>query len=73
MEDRTPLWYNNQRQVGAGCSPTKNQVVSESHPQKVADKILAGRWGAAREDEVALRVHGVFPLPMGMEREDRCE
>ena len=23
-------------------------------------------------DEVAVCVHGVFPLPMGMEREDRC-
>ena len=31
----------------------------------VIAQILAGRWGAAREDEVALRVHGVFPLPMG--------
>ena len=31
------------------------------------------RWGAAAGDEVAVRVHGVFPLPMGMEREDRCE
>ena len=29
--------------------------------------------GAAATDEVAVRVHGVFPLPMGMEREDRCE
>ena len=29
--------------------------------------------GAAMEVEVAIRVHGVFPLPMGMEREDRCE
>ena len=36
-------------------------------------QISAKRWGAAAEDEVALRVHGVFPLPMGMEREDRCE
>ena len=27
----------------------------------------------AMEDEVAVRVHGVFPMPMGMEREDRCE
>jgi len=30
-------------------------------------------WGAAAGDEVAARVHGVFPLPMGIEREDRCE
>ncbi|EJK70141.1 hypothetical protein THAOC_08526 [Thalassiosira oceanica] len=27
--------------------------------------------GAAMGDEVAIRVHGVFPLPMGVEREDR--
>ncbi|EJK47750.1 hypothetical protein THAOC_33512, partial [Thalassiosira oceanica] len=26
---------------------------------------------AAMEDEVAIIVHGVFPLPMGMKREDR--
>ena len=31
------------------------------------------RWGAARGDEVVVCVDGVFPLPMGMEREDRCE
>ena len=30
-------------------------------------------WGAAAGDEVAARGHGVFPLPMGMEREDTCE
>ena len=29
--------------------------------------------GAATGDEGDVRVHGVFPLPMGMEREDRCE
>ena len=29
--------------------------------------------GAATVDEVAICVHGAFPLPMGMEREDRCE
>ena len=27
---------------------------------------------AVTGDEVADRVHGVFPLPLGMEREDRC-
>ena len=38
MEDRTPLWHNNQRQVGVGRPPTRHRVVSgESHPQKVAD------------------------------------
>ena len=34
---------------------------------------MAEQWGAVMEDEVAIRVHGVFPLPMGMEREDRHE
>ena len=36
-------------------------------------QILAERWGAATGDKVAVHVHGAFPLPMGMEREDRCE
>ena len=44
-----------------------------SEPGCLIAQISAKRWGAAAEDEVALRVHGVFPLPMGMEREDRCE
>ena len=29
--------------------------------------------GAATGDEVADRDHDVFPLPLGMKREDRCE
>ena len=37
MKDRTPLWHNNQRQVGAGCPPARHQLFFESHPQKVAD------------------------------------
>ena len=28
--------------------------------------------GSETADEVALRVHGVFPLPMGIKRENRC-
>ena len=36
-------------------------------------QISAERWGTAVEVEVAIGVHGVFPLPMGMERDDRCE
>ena len=36
-------------------------------------QISAKRWGAARGDEVAVGVQGVSPLPMGIEREDRCE
>ena len=34
MEDRTPLWHNNQRQVGAGRPPTRHQVVSGVTPSK---------------------------------------
>ena len=36
-------------------------------------QISAEQWGAVMGDEVATGVHGVFPLPMGMERKDRCE
>ena len=36
-------------------------------------KISAEQWAAAMGDEVAVHVDGVFPLPMGMEREDRYE
>ena len=36
-------------------------------------QISAEQWGAAMGDEVAIGVHGVFPLPMGMERESRHE
>ena len=36
-------------------------------------QISAEQWGAAPEDEVAVGVHGVCPLPMGIEREDRCK
>ena len=36
-------------------------------------KISAKRLGAVAQDEVALRVCGVFPLSIGIEREDRCE
>ena len=35
--------------------------------------ISVERWGAATGDEVAVCVHGAFLLPLGMEREDRCE
>ena len=34
MDDRTPLWHNNQRQVGAGRPPTRHQVVSGVAPSK---------------------------------------
>ena len=34
MEDRTPLWHNNQRQVGAGHPLTRHQVVSGVAPSK---------------------------------------
>ena len=29
--------------------------------------------GPSEADEVAVRVHGASPLPMGMERKARCE
>ncbi|EJK71474.1 hypothetical protein THAOC_07078, partial [Thalassiosira oceanica] len=35
-------------------------------------QISAEQWGAAVEDGVAIHVHGVLPLPMGIAREDRC-
>ena len=36
-------------------------------------QISSEQWGAAIGDEVAARVEGGFPLPMGIEREDKCE
>ena len=36
-------------------------------------QISAIRLGAATGDEMAALVDGVFPLPIGMERVDRCE
>ena len=36
-------------------------------------QISAEQWGALTGDEVAIGVHGVFPLPMGIERGDRHE
>ena len=36
-------------------------------------QISAERWGTAMEVEVAIVVHGVFPLPLVIERVDRCE
>jgi len=37
MKDRTPLWHNKQRQVGAGRPLERHQVVSGVAPSKVAD------------------------------------
>ena len=34
MEDRTPLWHNNQMQVGARRPPTRHQDVSGVAPSK---------------------------------------
>ena len=36
-------------------------------------QISAEQWGTAMEDDLAIRVHGVIPLPMGIANEDRCE
>ena len=44
-----------------------------SEPDCQISQIPFKRWGAVVEVEVAARVDGVCPLPMGMEREDRCE
>ena len=44
-----------------------------SEPGCQIAQISAKRWGAAAEVEVAVLVHGVCPLPMGIEREERCE
>ncbi|EJK46007.1 hypothetical protein THAOC_35349 [Thalassiosira oceanica] len=32
----------------------------------------AKQWGAALQEEVAIRVHAVIPLQMGIGREDGC-
>ena len=42
-------------------------------PGSKIGQISAERRGAAMKVEVAFGAHGVFPLPMDMEREDRCE
>ena len=36
-------------------------------------QISDGQRGAAIGYEVASGVHGLYPLALGMEREDRCE
>ena len=61
-----------------GLETWKGSMASEmrliwSEPGCEIAQISGERWGAAAGDEVAARVHGVFPLPMGMEREDTCE
>ena len=35
----------------------------------IASRPMNFSWGAATEDEVAFRAHGVFQLPMGIEIE----
>ena len=42
-------------------------------PGRWSDQISAEQWGVVVEDEVATGVQVVFPLPMGIERKDRCE
>ena len=54
-------WHH--ESVGFGVSQAAGWIVQISEEQ----------LGAAATDEVAVHVHGVFPLPMGMEREERCE
>ena len=57
-EDRRGPWQHNH--IRFGVSQVAGKIV----------QISAKQWGAAT-DEVAGRVHGVCPLPMGMERELR--
>ena len=44
-----------------------------SEPGGEIAQISAEQLGAATKVDKHCRVHGCFPLPMGMEREDRCE
>ena len=56
-----------------GIHAPPNAFDLECEPGFQIAQISDEQWGAATEDEEADRVHGVFPLPMGTEREDRCE
>ena len=51
--------------------PVEHIVRSEEAKSNM--RVLDEQWGAATEDEVEVGDHGVFPLPMGIEWEDRCE
>ena len=66
MSDQLGLWAWKGSKASEMCL-----ILSE--PGCWIAQISDEQWSAAGGDEVAARVHGVFPLPMGMEREDRCE
>ena len=59
--------------LGRGPRQCKHVGFGVSQAAERIAQISAKRWGAAAEDEVTEHVHGAFPLPMGMESEDRCE
>ena len=42
-------------------------------PKRFQPAERQGRQGAATADEMAVRVHGVLPLPMGIRKVDRHE
>ncbi|EJK53311.1 hypothetical protein THAOC_27277 [Thalassiosira oceanica] len=50
-------------------APSTHQIWGQSGCWNA--QISAEQWGAAMEVEVAIRVHGVSPLPMGIGRGDR--
>ena len=64
-----------ERVYGLGRGPWHDKCVGFGvrRPGCQIAQISAQRWGAAIGDEVAARVQGGFPLPMGIEREDRWE
>ena len=61
-----------------GLETWKGSIASEmrliwSEPGCEIAQISDKRLGAGTKDEVAPRVEGAFPLPMGMKGEGRCE
>ena len=83
MEDRTPLWHNNQRQVGAGRSLTRHQVVC--FWSRTLKKLLiwvGSDLGCRIAKQIALNFDdilcflplflppGLFPLPLSMTKYD---
>ncbi|EJK56917.1 hypothetical protein THAOC_23100 [Thalassiosira oceanica] len=57
----------------ASFETSAHQAQARLGPGCQIAQISAKQWGAAMEDEVAVRVHAVSPLPLGIGREDGCE
>jgi hypothetical protein len=83
MEDRTPLWHNNQRQVGAGRPLTRHKVVC--FWSRTLKKLLiwvGSDLGCRIAKQIALNFDdilcflplflppGLFPLPLSMTKYD---